>query len=278
MANQRICSVEDCDKLVAKSDFCVAHYQRLLRHGSPVGGAPQRSKQPSICTVENCTKVPHAHGLCAAHYRRLREYGDPLGAAPQRNQNPFCKIDGCDGVNYKKGLCSSHYRRLLRHGNPYSGRTRVGDSLLFIERSLSYTEDDCLIWPYGKSSAGYAIVWLNGIKQQASRVVCERIYGPPPTSKHEAAHTCGNGHKGCIAPSHLRWATSVENKADMLIHGTRVRGSRHCNAKLCEEDVLFIRKQLKSGVTQADISRLFCVSESTIRQIKMRRNWSWLKG
>ena len=66
-----------------------------------------------------------------------------------------------------------------------------------------------------------------------SRVVCEEVNGPPPTSKHEASHLCENGKGGCVNGSHLTWETSAEN------HARRKDASR-CY-KLNEHDVRAIR-------------------------------------
>ena len=50
-----------------------------------------------------------------------------------------------------------------------------------------------------------------------SRLVCEEVYGPPPTPDHQAAHNTPNGCVGglCVNGDHLRWATRKENYADM---------------------------------------------------------------
>jgi hypothetical protein len=55
-----------------------------------------------------------------------------------------------------------------------------------------------------------------GKNYYVSRLVCEEINGPPPTSKHEAAHDTLNGCIGglCVNGEHLRWATGKENSRD----------------------------------------------------------------
>lgn len=70
---------------------------------------------------------------------------------------------------------------------------------------------------------GAAQINLGGRSVIVARMVCEEVNGPPPTPAHQAAHSCGKGHLGCITPQHLRWATQVENEADKLIHGTHNR-------------------------------------------------------
>lgn len=51
--------------------------------------------------------------------------------------------------------------------------------------------------------------------------MCILAHGEPPSPEHVAAHSCGQGHEGCVNPGHLRWATVAENIADTLKHGTR---------------------------------------------------------
>ena len=77
----------------------------------------------------------------------------------------------------------------------------------------------CFIWiggltggPWPRPSAGY-----KGKIVTVTRVVCEEANGPPPTPKHQAAHNTPNGCIGglCVNGGHLRWATNLENSADI---------------------------------------------------------------
>ena len=55
-----------------------------------------------------------------------------------------------------------------------------------------------------------------GKTEYVARLVCEEIYGSAPLL-HEAAHATRSGCIGglCVAPHHLRWATSRENSQDI---------------------------------------------------------------
>ncbi|SED41874.1 HNH endonuclease [Rhizobiales bacterium GAS191] len=135
----------------------------------------------------------------------------------------------------------------------------------FIEKALNYEGDECLIWPFG-SSRGYA------------EIICERVHGPcpPPTSKHEwfeVAHSCGNGHLGCVNRNHLRWATRRENMQDSIKHGTRPRGSAVASAKLTEDDVRVIRS---STLPRKQIAAQFGIHERHVDSIRRRAWWGWL--
>jgi hypothetical protein len=49
--------------------------------------------------------------------------------------------------------------------------------------------------------------------KHVARVVCEWYQGPPPSSAHEAGHTCPQGENcNCVSPYHLVWMTRIENE------------------------------------------------------------------
>lgn len=147
--------------------------------------------------------------------------------------------------------------------------------MFFEETVLAYDGDECLIWPYSKSSHGYGQLLRNGRLQYVSRMACEEANGPPPTAEHQAAHSCGKGHLGCVAKRHLSWKTRSENEMDKVEHGTSNRGERHGMSKLTSEEVLEIRR-LEGLVSRADIARMFNVSARQVLDIHKRKNWGWL--
>src|SRR5687768_4067693 len=176
----------------------------------------------------------------------------------------LCSIQECGKTLYSKGYCEAHYARFRRHGDPLAGRTPDGELIRWInEVAMLHPSDDCLPWPFGTIGNGRAQVRVSGKKVIASRYVCELANGAPPTPEHEAAHSCGNGHEGCIAPGHLGWKTHVENMADRLVHGTLRRGERHGMAKLTEDDVRTIIA-LKGGVPRRNLAEMYGVSRGTI--------------
>jgi hypothetical protein len=183
----------------------------------------------------------------------------------------ICSIDGCGRKIIARGWCNAHWLRWNRHGDPLAGRppigTKIGEPKQFIESAISYESNDCLIWPYCRVR-GYAVIG----KRLVSHIVCELTKGPRPTPKHEAAHSCGNGHLGCITPSHLRWATHAENCADKIAHGTNNDGERHSMAKLTEKDVAEIRI-LSGAIKQRDLASIFGVSQAQIWRIIHHRSW-----
>lgn len=187
-----------------------------------------------------------------------------------------CLVDKCGNPTLRKGYCNAHYLRLWRHGDPLGGGTPKGDLKRWInDVALRHTGDECLTWPFSKNGKGYGTLSVNGKTGEAHRYICNLVNGPPPTPKHQAAHSCGKGHEACISPIHLGWKTNAENKADKLVHGTHNRGERHVNAKLTEPEAREILS-LKGLELQRQIAKRFMVSPSLISGIHAGLKWSWL--
>lgn len=189
----------------------------------------------------------------------------------------LCSIIDCGKPHFGLGLCNKHYKRAYRqrpkdHSNGHPGRHAVR---FYSDVVVSYRGDECLVWPFARSSAGYSNIGINGKTFQVHRLACEAMNGPPPSDAHEAAHTCGQGRAGCVNPRHLVWKTHRANEADKLEHGTHIRGERHILAKLSEVDVRVIRT--RQGVESSlSLSRKFGVSPQLIRAIWRRKAWAWL--
>lgn len=142
-----------------------------------------------------------------------------------------------------------------------------------LQFALAWKQDKCLIWPHGRFKAGYGAVWDGSQNVCCHVLVCEAVNGPKPTPKHEAAHSCGQGHAGCIAPLHLSWKTPAENEADKLLHGTSNRGERQGSSKLNRADVVAIRA---STETQNILGARYGVSRQHIGKIQQGDRWGWL--
>lgn len=190
----------------------------------------------------------------------------------------ICSVEGCDRPVKARGLCNRHYKRWLAQGHPCR-QTKItphGKAQAYFRNVvLTYDGDDCLIWPFNRGSIGYALIGLDGRMQNVHRTACRLVYGPPPSPKHHAAHSCGNGHLGCVNPQHLRWATPKENAGDTLRHGRRNRGERNGNAKLTEVQVREIRAS-RGKVYQKDLAAKFGVTSDLIYLIQHRKSWTWL--
>ena len=187
-----------------------------------------------------------------------------------------CLIEDCGKPSRHRGWCYGHYHRWQRHGDALAGTTPNGEPMRFLlEVAVPCTNIECLYWPFSTNGNGYGQIWHEGRLHIASRLTCAMTHGPAPTPEHEAAHSCGKGHEGCINGSHLSWKTPKENDTDKLAHGTCSRGERHGNAKLTESDVRQII-ELRGKKLQHEIAAAFGIARATVSGIHSRRAWSWL--
>ena len=200
-----------------------------------------------------------------------------VGASRMANRE-LCSIDGCGKPRSRRRLCNSHYLRLRRHGSPFGGLRRAahGEPSAWLRQHVGYSSDKCLAWPFARGRDGRGRI-QNDISPQAHRAMCILAHGKPPSARHQAAHTCGKGHEGCVNPAHLYWATPLENNADQIVHGTRLRGAKKPGARLTEDDVRKIRRMKDMGLSQREIGERFGVHAETIGDILRGATWSWLK-
>lgn len=187
----------------------------------------------------------------------------------------FCAVEGCGKLSVNsRGWCNAHYLRWRAHGDPTAGRTPNGEPLRFLTNVvLTHGGTDCLFWPYGRGKDGCACIWLDGRQNRVPRIVCEDRNGPPPSEEHEAAHSCGKGKLGCVSPIHLRWATSLENSADMIGHGTQARGDTCPASKLTSWQAREIL-ELKGVLYQREIAELYDTSQGTVSAIHNGKRWT----
>jgi len=192
--------------------------------------------------------------------------------------NPrLCLIPDCGKPHYGRGWCNAHYQRWWVHGDPLAGSTPKGEPARYLyEEVLTYNGDECLAWPFARDGSGYGQIRLDSKTYTVSRLVCEATHGAPRTPNLDAAHSCGKGHLGCVTKGHLSWKSRRENVADMVVHGTISRGSKH-GSKLTEADVLVIRS-LRGELTVTALAQQFGVAPSVIHNIQTGKRWAWLKA
>jgi len=145
-----------------------------------------------------------------------------------------------------------------------------GKAYQWIQDHRDHSGEYCLIWPFYRNPNGYGQLGYNGQSHWAHRFMCELVIGPPPSPKHEAAHSCGNGAGGCANPKHLSWKTKSENLLDCSEHGTQARSTNGSKGRLTADQVEEIRA-LKGKKTQSEIAIIFGVSDPTIRDILLGR-------
>lgn len=118
-----------------------------------------------------------------------------------------------------------------------------GLGIEFLRSLISHEGDECVIWPlFRDPQNGYGRIGYLGKHYWSHRLMCEMAKGPPPSPDHEASHSCGRGHEGCVHPKHLSWKTATENQRERRIHGTHGKGQGY-RFKLTPEKVAEIRAQ-----------------------------------
>jgi hypothetical protein len=192
-----------------------------------------------------------------------------------------CEVPGCMRRSSGKKYCNKHYRALKMYGDPLTvekiERGVSEDKYKFLQIALKAITDECIFWKHDTLKIGTtARIIYNGKEIYVSRFVCELVHGAPPSEEHQAAHSCGNGHLWCINGRHLSWKTPLQNRGDMVLHGTNNynRGEKNAGAKLIEADVLDILRDKVSSINELAIRHN--VHPSQIRAIKNRTTWSWL--
>lgn len=152
-----------------------------------------------------------------------------------------------------------------------NSRRGNGEQYKWLMAHLNHDGAECLIWPFRRNPGhGRGQLGFNGRLHYAHRLMCERVNGSPPTPRHHAAHTCGNGHLGCVHPKHLVWKTPEANHADRYVHN-RIPGVKR-RFRLTEAQVAEIRL-LQGTETIAALSQRFGMSEATIWEIQQGRTW-----
>lgn len=192
-----------------------------------------------------------------------------------------CIIPGCTREILARGWCGMHYARWREHGNPVvvlKKQSPAGAPETFLSEMTAYSGDECRSWPFAKNNMGYAQINRNGTKFLVTRLICEAIHGSAPSPAHHAAHSCGNGHLGCVTPRHLRWATILENARERIEHGRSCRGEKSWIAKVTQKQAEEIYRRAWSGERQQKLADEFGLSQTAISRIKLGKNWGWMRS
>lgn len=227
----------------------------------------------ALCSIPDCGKFARSRIATCAKHRPDKPSPKKVGRKPYAITKP-CSIAGCSGNGRLRGYCLKHYKRWYKYGDPLGGSTEWGAAKAFLDRlSIEPQGDDCIAWPYSRNNQGAGQIRIKKKSHLVARVVCSRVHGLPPTPKHQAAHSCGKGHEGCVNPNHLEWKTQTQNEADKIGHGTAWGTRKHHWAKLTVEQVQAIRLRHASGEARTSIARDFGVSAHHVWQICSRRCW-----
>lgn len=124
--------------------------------------------------------------------------------------------------------------RWYTFGHPLGRRpkgTEHGAAAAEFGRLAALETDECVVWPFGRTAAGYGAVVIDGKQEKVHRLALKRRLRPPsPTARAlHAPLICHN--KACLNYRHLRWGTDKDNAADRDLDGGTRRGQANGNSR-----------------------------------------------
>lgn len=262
----KVCSAESCENTQVAKGLCDKHYRRFKNKGSLKKSS---RKQQRKCGVEGCDKKHDAKGYCSSHYFKLKRFGDPLHVVVYSNTKK-CSVEGCSNKQVANTYCDKHHHRYLKHGDPTITLKEWRDDsqeawAFYAERLKDLdSEEECIEWPYSKSSRGYSYINKGAVTKLVHRSLLLEKHGLKE-SPLIGCHSCGN--PGCVNLKHLRLDTCKSNTKDRRKHGTH-------GWRLNEQAVIEIRKSSEKYKTLAE---KYGVCLHTIKDVRARRTWKWVK-
>lgn len=111
--------------------------------------------------------------------------------------------------------------------------------------------------------------------RKAHQMVIEAFIMVRPTLANEVRHLDGARHNDHY--SNLAWGTSAENKADMVSHGTRLRGGSHPFSKLTDANAKRLKELWLTGeYRQRELGDMFGIKQGTVSRIISGKRWGHL--
>jgi hypothetical protein len=142
----------------------------------------------------------------------------------------------------------------------------------FVEALANHNNDECLLWPFGKTGNGYGAFRLHKQNISVHIAAFEETFGAVPEGLW-VLHKCDT--PPCFNPRHLFAGTCSDNEIDKHSKMRGHYGIDHHNNVLTEDQVREIRALSKAGSSSYAISRLgkFGVSKQTVLSIVRRDTW-----
>ena len=114
------------------------------------------------------------------------------------------------------------------------------------------------------------------IRYSIHRLIAETFI-PNPENKSQINHKDGNRYNNFVG--NLEWVTASENGKHAYRNGLAktIKGEKHVNSKLKNDDVILIRKLYNMKLFKMEtIAHLFNISTGHLNDIVHYRRWGWL--
>ena len=181
---------------------------------------------------------------------------------PRENQRDIAK---------EYGVSQAHIHRLQTYACRDDINEILDDKEQFFKLSIVnkriVIEDlgDCWETKHARESRSY-----KNKKMKSHRIAYLYEHSSIPEGK-QVNHKCDN--EKCIRPSHLYAGTDRENKEDAKQRGRTATGSAHGMAKLSEENVIKIYKNIE-GKSHTDLASEYNVSIACVSMIRNGKTWT----
>lgn len=124
-----------------------------------------------------------------------------------------------------------------------------------------------------QNGKGYLRVYIGGKLFFVHRLVAE-LYVENPNNKTQVNHKDGN--KLNNNAENLEWVSNIENRRHAIANGLHKCGEDVKQAKLTEENVVFIRTHI-GQYNSVQFAKMFGVSRSAITNVIHNKTWKQLK-
>lgn len=211
------------------------------------------------------------------------KFGEKFGGWTVINEEPI--KDKIQGLFYKcRCMCGTE--KYVRAAYLKNGKSKYCSCRGKLDKSKnekrfneSYKVNEltgCWEWKMNFTRGGYGSFFYMGKIQRAHRV-SYFLHKGEIRDGFVVCHKCDNPK--CVNPDHLFVGTYSDNNKDKVLKGRhaksnpKIAGILNKISKLTDDDVVKIRNLASSGISKAEIGRIFNIRDSHVCKIVSRQSW-----